>query len=119
MIDELLQAKTLKCYDIDKRTDELIEQGFSYNDKLFNCRPSDIQNYTGLYVMRNKITFPFTIKTKTDVEYYTFQELGDLENFAESVFIHVQSLHGSGWTLKEQVHAKTEISEVWGVIDNR
>lgn len=119
MIDKLLQAKILKCQQIDKRTDELIELGFTYNHKLFNCRTSDIQNYTGLYVMKNKITFPFTIKTKTDVEYYTFNEVTDLENFAESVFIHVQSLHASGWTLKEQVHAKTEISEVWGVIDNR
>lgn len=113
------EYKQKKYYQIDTKTEELIQQGFVYATKTFSLSELAQINLLGLKMNKDVITYPLTWATIDDSDSYDIADATDAENF------HLASLNtkmghlNSGNALKAQVIAATDKAGVDAVTDNR
>lgn len=106
---------------IDKRTNELINQGFQFAGKTFSLTHEAQHKLTNFYNLRDDVSllYPIKFNTKDDNDFYEAQDSSDISNmYAEAnsvIRIHVDS----GTALKDQVRGATSKVEVDAVMDDR
>jgi hypothetical protein len=109
--------KAAKIKEIDKRTQELIESGFSFDGHSFSLSLSAQVNWIGLKVMSELLTWPIEITTVDDGA-YELQQV-NLLAFAATAAATVQSHLAAGRALKLQVQAAASKEAVEAIKDNR
>ncbi len=113
----LAEYKQLKLNDINKRTDELIAQGFTFDSKQFGLDVNRRLDWLGLEVLKSSLTFPKTI-ISMDGSGYSIAE-ADVINFILTGAGVYKGHIASGGSLKAQVLAATDEAGVDAVVDNR
>jgi len=116
-VHELEQAKIVKKKAIDDRTDQLIEEGFVYDNETFSFSKGAQLNWIGLEVKKSSLTWPVNVSTKENGEYSLAQ--ADLGAFTDVGMATKQAHLDSGRALKQSVNSATTVAAVEAVEDNR
>jgi hypothetical protein len=114
----LSEYKELKNSIIDKRTKELIDQGFVFDSVLFSTSETSQRNWMALDQFRNDLTFPFAVSTKNDGE-YMIADANTTHSFTLTALGTIEYHYASGRALKQQVNEASSESEVDAIVDNR
>jgi hypothetical protein len=115
----LYDYKQLKFNEIDKRTEELIAQGFAYNSKTFSLSNNAQINLLGVDIKRNDGILPLTFHTVDDMDEETFTTPEDLDNFFMIALASKKAHLDSGSALKVSIRNAVDRAAVDAVIDNR
>lgn len=105
--------------EIDKRTGELIDMGFTYDSKLFSLSNNAQLNLLGIDIKRNDGILPITFNTIDDLDEITFSTAADVDNFFMAALGTKKAHLDSGTALKLQVRNAIDKATVDAVIDNR
>jgi hypothetical protein len=111
--------KLLKYNAIDRRTGELISQGFAYANKQFSLSQNAQINISALNQTRNELTYPINYNTIDDLDIYDVVDATDMNNMYMTALVVKKGHLDSGTALKNQVRAATTSIEIDSVIDNR
>ena len=112
------EQKILKKAAIDKRTQELIVGGFTFNNTEFSTSDSAQKNWMAIDQLRNDLPYPFAVTTKDDGE-YSFADAAEVHGFALTALGAIEIHYASGRALKLQVSAATTQNELDAVVDER
>ena len=109
-----------KIVEIDKKTQEIIDKGFSYNGKVFSLSSNAQLNWLGLKLgdAENLVLFPVSITTKFDEEYKIIDK-DEMKVFYGMGLGYVKSIVDAGRDLKISAKAATSIEELNNIKDNR
>ena len=131
---KLENAKNKKCDEIDTKTDNIILNGFIFNNIVFPLtkikngvitHDSEI-NYLGL--LTSKDVLPYSgddrvmVKGKTltgEVSYFIPESSNELLMFCMTGLMFMKTLLGSGWVLKDQIRQCTTIEAIDNIVDQR
>lgn len=109
--------KEYKIAEINKRTDELIGQGFTFDSNNFGLDVDRRLDWLGLETLKASLTWPKTIINSSGAGYSLAE--ADVTNFVLTGAGTYESHIASGGALKAQVIAATTEAEVDAVVDNR
>ncbi|HSG29084.1 MAG TPA: hypothetical protein VLA34_11435, partial [Candidatus Krumholzibacterium sp.] len=98
--------KSIKNGAIDKRTQELIAEGFSFDGKTFSMSANAQRNWIALRANSDLLTWPVSITTIDDDEYSL--SLANLPAFEGAGMAAGAGHYNSGRALKLQVNAATD-----------
>jgi hypothetical protein len=117
----LANYKQLRYNEIDKRTGELILQGYVYSSKTFSLSETAQTNILALDNTRDDpaLTYPITYNTIDDLDTYSVVDSTDLHNMYLTALATKKSHLDSGTVLKQQVRDAVDKAAVDLVIDNR
>jgi len=120
-IDGLAYYKHLKHSSIDRRTDKLISEGFTYSGKKFSLSAMAQVKIMGTHQIRTdpNLTYPIRWNTIDDNDYYEIIDSTDLHTFYMTSVATYRSHVDAGTALKDLVRAATSKEEVDMIIDNR
>jgi len=114
--------KQLKEEDIDRRTGELISEGYEFppaSGKIFSLSQSAQINILALDNTRTELTYPVNYNTKDNLDTYAIPDATTLHNMYLTA-LSVKKAHlDSGTALKDLVRAATDKAGVDAVVDNR
>jgi hypothetical protein len=113
--------KLLKHNAIDRRTGELIGQGFSYATKQFSLSPGAQTNILALDNTKDDpaLTYPIKYNNIDDTDTYEVVDAADLHNMYLTALATKKGHLDSGTVLKDQVRAAVDEAGVDAVVDNR
>ena len=120
---ELLEPMKLnKINQIDRRTNELISQGFVFDSTHFSLSPAAQFNWNSIKVavdggILTESDFPYSISTYDDGEYDL--AWSDINAFSTQVLGTVAYHLGTGRALKQSVKVATTEAELNAIVDNR
>lgn len=103
--------------EINQKTDELIEQGFTFDSNQFSLHPNIKTDWLGIMVMKDYMTFPKTIINMQGGGYSL--TLANVIPFVGAGMGTYESYISSGATLKAQILAATDEAGVTAIVDNR
>ena len=110
----------LYMYDkIDKKTGELISQGFVYNTKTFSFSANAQSNLLGVYSAKELLTYPFDWNVKDDSETYAIADADEMSAFFMTALTTKKAHQDSGTALKTQVRNAVDLAAVKLIVDNR
>ena len=109
--DHLLANKEIKNREVDRRTQELISEGFLYDGKRFSLSQEAQLNWLGL----QSYSPPVEVTTIDDKAY----SVADINLFVQAAASTKQSHLDSGRILKQQVLTATTQQELDAIVDNR
>ncbi len=121
----LKKLKDKKTREINKHSDELLNEGMEYSNLMFDMSLEDQKNYLSLYSFKD--IFDYTNDppkvhcrnlegNRTDIVFNTQQ---DLVNFVLAGLGFVKNLIDSGNDLKLQVDNATTVEELNNIVDDR
>ena len=120
---DLNSSKEIKISTINTKTEILITDGFSYGNKIFGCDATDIQNYSGLLLKKDRLTqlnmYPYKVKCKCNSDYYEIQDADEMDTFTDTIFVYIATIRKSGWDLIDAVNDCDTIQCVFEVEDDR
>lgn len=106
--------------DIDRRTQELIEDGFSYDGTVFSASQAAQDKLTILWADENDFSYPFNLAAKCDnCTPYSVTSSTVLGAIVAALRTHIQTHVTSGDSLKAQIRSATTKSEADAVEDTR
>lgn len=111
--------KKEKNLDIDLRSALLIEDGFTYQGKVFSLSTNAQINISALNQTRNDLTYPVTYNTIDDIDTYDVVDAADMNAMYMTALAAKKAVLDGGTSLKTQVRQATTKEEVDAVIDNR
>lgn len=111
--------KKEKNLDIDLRSALLIEDGFTYQGKVFSLSTNAQINISALNQTRNDLTYPVTYNTIDDIDTYDVVDAADMNAMYMAALATKKAVLDGGTSLKTQVRQATTKEEVDAVIDNR
>ncbi|MBW1635269.1 MAG: hypothetical protein JRJ68_03240 [Deltaproteobacteria bacterium] len=107
-----------ECYGkVDKRTAELISNGFMFDGKTFSLSIYAQNNWNTIHDNKADFTFPFEITTK-DNDIYDLNEV-DVDSFWNTAVGTVATHWGTGRGLKKQIFDAQTKEAIDAVTDNR
>ena len=127
----LADLKTAKMAEIDARTVELINEGFTYNAVVFSLSGQSQNNLLGVRaaIINAKVTgttvqfeaafFPLDYNSKDDLNEITLNTIAEFEAFFDTAMGKVRVILDGGTGLKKQVRAAVDKAGVDAVVDNR
>lgn len=115
-LDEL---KQYRYEQIDRKTFELINNGFVYNGHTFSLSDNAQKNLLGVYTAKELLTYPFPWNTKNDDFTYEIQDIAEMSTFFMTALGTKKAQQDSGTAIKIQVRGCITIEEVNAIIDNR
>ena len=117
----LADLKIARYEMIDKRTGELVSQGFTYASKVFSLSQNAQINISALDHTRDDValTYPITYNTIDDLDSYIVIDAVDLHNMYLTALATKKAHIDSGSSLKQQVRDAIDIAAVNAIIDNR
>lgn len=118
---QLAGAKGGRIEAIDKRTEELIKEGFDFGGKIFSLSLESQANIHGIYTARAlpEVTYPIRWLTKDDLNYVDLEDADHVSDFFLAALGTIRARKDSGSALKEQVLAATTLAEVEAITDTR
>jgi hypothetical protein len=114
--------KLLRFDEIDRKTGELISEGFEYppaSGNIFSFSTNAQSNLLGTYSAKDLLTYPFGWSTKDDHLVYQIADSAEMSNFFLTALATKKAWQDSGTALKQAVEAAIDEAEVDAVIDNR
>ena len=114
-IDHLRKSKVV---EIDLRTEEISDQGFSFSGSLFSSSLEDQKNWMALYVAQDKLTYPFFVTTKEGGT-YEFQSPQELTAFYLTGLQVVYVIYSGARFIKGRVLAASTKEELDAIVDSR
>lgn len=117
----LLKAKRDKYYEIDKKTTELIGNGFSFDDTLFSLSQEAQMRMVGITQVREmpQVTYPIKWNSKKDDSVYDVANSSNLLGMFLTGLGTYRAHVDSGTALKNLVRAATTKAEVEAIVDPR
>jgi hypothetical protein len=113
------EYKQIKFKEIDRRTAELIAEGFTYNSKVFSLSNNAQINLLGVDIKRNDGILPLTFNTIDDLDDITFTTAADVDSFFMVALATKKTHLESGNSLKVSIRNATTEAEVDAVVDTR
>ncbi len=113
------EYKSMKYGDIDRKTGELISQGFTYLSNQFSLSSTAQHNLNGLEISKDLLTYPVEYNTIDDTGVYQVVDATDMHNMYLAALTAKKGHLDSGSALKSQVRVSTDKAGVDAVIDNR
>ena len=114
--------KRLRFDEIDRKTGELISQGFEYpplSGNIFSFSVNAQSNLLGTYSAKDLLQYPFSWSLKDDSAVYQIANIAEMSNFFMTALGTKKAWQDSGTVLKQEIeNAQTE-AEVDAIIDNR
>lgn len=119
--DALSPVKATKIIDIDTRTAELIDLGFTYASKQFSLSIPAQSKMMGTHQVKDNpaLVYPINWNTIDDLDSYSIVNSADLDGFYLTALGTVRAHLDSGTVVKDSVRAATTIAEVDAVVDTR
>lgn len=119
-IDSVSAARMHKNAEIDKRTVELINEGFTFNTKTFSLSTEAQIKWQGMKTGSDNglLTYPVKITTIDDLE-DSLADATAVNDFFAAGLSAVKGHLDSGRALKVDVANATTVAEVNAVVDNR
>jgi hypothetical protein len=117
----LSESKQMKFDEIDARTGQLIDVGFSYVGKRFSLSASAQSSLIGIDHARSDpaLTYPINWNTIDDLDFHALADANDAHGFFLTAFGTYRAVLDAGTGLKDQVRAATTRAEVEAVVDPR
>jgi hypothetical protein len=118
-LDEL---KERRFSEIDKKTEDLIIEGFEYpasSGKIFSLSEHAQINILALDNTRDELTYPVHYTTKDELQEYDVVDSTDMHNMYLTALVTKKTHLDSGTSLKNQIVAAVDKNEVNLVVDNR
>jgi hypothetical protein len=117
----LSQAKESKIAAIDKRTSELIADGFVYANKSFSLTLSSQSKMIAAHQIKDHPAFVYPVRwnTKDDDDAVDIPDSADMSNFYLTAIGAIRAHLDSGTDLKDSVRSAATTAEVDAVIDDR
>ena len=121
LVDDLAVAKVIKNREIDVRTRELIDMGFTYDGHQFSLSTQAQQNIVGLKtpIDLGWVTFPHKCSTIDDTIEYELPDAAAYYAWYGTAVGTIKAHYDSGRALKIVVEACSTIAEVDAVEDSR
>jgi hypothetical protein len=113
--------KQVRYYEIDCKSQDLISNGFVYQNLTFSLSQNAQINLIALDETRNDpaLTYPIEYNTIDDVDTYSITDATDLHSMYLTALATKKGVLDSGTVLKTEVRNCTTEAEVDAVIDNR
>jgi hypothetical protein len=115
----LEQTKRAKYLAIDTRTEELIDQGFSFAGKVFSLSSNAQKYWIGMMVGKDLLTYPLVVNTLDDSSTLSVTDAVMVLQMYGTAMGTVKAHLASGTALKDLVRAATTIPEVQAIVDSR
>lgn len=112
----LEELKNYRYAEIDKKTSELIAQGFTFDGRTFSMSTNAQINWSNFPNLPDGL-FPLSINDINEDSYSL--ALADRLNFYLSALNYKNAQLQSGSALKAQVKAAVDVSGINAIIDNR
>jgi hypothetical protein len=118
-------VKTRWFFQIDRRTSELIAEGFTFAAKTFSLNITAQAALLGMMCAINNptlapmLTWPVNWNTKDDFNYHAIPDAATFETFYITAMGTYRNWLDTGTALKDQVRAATTIAEVEAIVDPR
>lgn len=113
----LPQYKRLRHNAINRRTRELINDGFTYDSKTFSCSDIAQMNWNVLKDNKAEFAFPKDISTKPNGRYSMTQP--NVDGFWTAMNDHIQGHLDSGRTLNKSIKDAADEAAVDAIEDTR
>ncbi len=105
---------------IDKRTYELVREGFTYDtDKVFSMSQWAQINMTTLQIDKANISYPKTWNTIDNLDSYDITDATDAQAFYDTAQTHKNSHLATGKTLRVSIAAAVDVAAVDAIVDAR
>ena len=114
--------KLLRFNEIDRKTGELILQGFQYpalSGNIFSFSVNAQSNLLGAYSAKDFLTYPFGWSLKNDSFVYQIVDSAEMASFFLTALGTKKSWQDSGTVLKQEIEDAQTEAEVNAIIDNR
>jgi hypothetical protein len=113
--------KEERYYQVDDRTDELIELGYSYAGKQFSLSASAKTNILAIHSNRSDpaLIYPIEYNTINDLDNFFIPNLTVLHEMFLAAFGTTKAHLDSGSALKDLIRVATTEQEINLIIDNR
>ena len=120
-VDWLESYKLQRFEDINNRTGELIEGGYTYSGFNFSLSDRAQTNILALYSTKDDpiLIYPIKFNTIDDLDTFDAVNASDIANMYYSALGTKKSYLDSGTVLKEQIRAATTQAEVDSISDIR
>lgn len=117
----LPSIKEEKFAAIDKRTSQMIGEGFTFAGKVFSLSLNAQSTHGGLYMIREEpgLVFPVIVNTIDNLDTYGLSSASEIRDFYLSGVACYHKHLDSGTTLKNVVRSASTILEVAAVTDTR
>lgn len=117
----LLKVKRDKYLAIDKRTKELIGEGFTFDETVFSLSQAAQMRLVGINQVRDlpQVTYPIKWNSKKDDDVYNVANAGALLNMFLTGLGTYRAHVDSGTAIKDLVRAATTVAEVEAIVDPR
>lgn len=109
------------CSQIDKRTDELIDEGFVYGLKKYSCSLRSQAKAASIHQFKDDpdVTYPIKWNTRDNRGAGQIVSGADLEGFFKTALGTVRYHVDSGTALKDLVRSATTMQELDAIKDDR
>ncbi len=96
--------RTKRFGEIDQRTSDLIDEGFTFDGKVFSASINAQSNWHWVlsFANNNWLSFPVTISTKNHGE-YILDNAADVDSFIQNGFSQIKGHLDSGRVLKKSI----------------
>lgn len=118
-LSTLSGLKEYRYKQIDKRTQELIAQGFIYSSITFSLSTNAQTNLLGTYTARDLLTYPFSWNAIDDSSTYQIADANEMAVFFMTALAAKKAHQDSGTALKTQIRDAVDMDAVNLIIDNR
>lgn len=117
----LADIKHAKCLAVDLRSNELIEQGFTHNGKLFSLSAPAQRNWMALMDTHNAglLAFPLSVSVKADDEEYVIQDAAEFLAFWGAAMGTGKAHIDAGRAIKLAIAAAADIDALNAIVDER
>jgi len=116
---ELEDAKAEKIRLIDARTDELIDDGFEYEEQMFSLSEQAQLKLLGAFSGAAMLPYPVEWNNIDDTGTVMLVDVAEVQAFYGTAMATVEHHLATGTALKNAVNACTNVAQVAAIIDNR
>lgn len=108
--NNIVDFKEFLCLQIDKKTENTIFSGFTYNGNVFSMSLSAQINWGNLFFIPD-VMFPLTLSTKDDAGTYQLT-LAERQSFYGSALNHKNTALQNGTIMKQTINNCNTLEEL-------
>lgn len=111
--------KAARIEEIQERTGELRDEGFSYSGKQFGLSPRSVDMLEGVIIAKDSLSYPQTWNTLDELGSHDLADAAEVEVFFMTALGTYKAIQDAGSALKASIRAATTKAELDAVVDNR